>query len=197
MARCCKARVLNRRPAASCWCSVIRAKPLNGSQDVVGGCDPPEGFRIGVVLIEEGVDRGLQFLDAAMHTAPDLLLGQQGEEALNLVQPGTAGRGQVDMPARALGQPVADQSGLVRGVVVPDQMHIQPSRYCGLDLVAELAELSGAMTRIALTDDLPRCDGKRGEQRGRAMPGVIMAAPLRLSGSHGKPRLAAIQRLDL
>ena len=56
-----------------------RCTSLNGGQDVVGGFDPPEGLWDSVALIEEGVDGGLQFRDAAMHAAPDLLFGQQGQ----------------------------------------------------------------------------------------------------------------------
>src|SRR3954469_9357827 len=76
------------------------------------------------MLVEEGRDGGFEFLNAAMNTATDLLLGQRREEALDLVQPGTAGRGQMHLPARTFRQPVADQRGLVRGIVVPDQMQI-------------------------------------------------------------------------
>ena len=65
------------------------------------------------MLVEEGVDRGFQFIDAAVHAASDLPFGQQGEKTLDLVQPGTAGRREMNMPARALGKPVPDQLGLV------------------------------------------------------------------------------------
>jgi hypothetical protein len=37
----------------------------------------------------------------------------------------------MDMPARPFGEPVADQWGLVRGVVVHDEMDIAASMYCG------------------------------------------------------------------
>jgi hypothetical protein len=38
------------------------------------------------MVIQEEVDSSFQFVDAAVHPAPDLLLGEQREEALYLVQ---------------------------------------------------------------------------------------------------------------
>ena len=76
-------------------------------------------------MVDEGGDVGAQGRDAAMDAAPDLALGDQSEEALDLIEPGCAGRGEVDVPARSLGEPVADQRGLVGGVVVHDQMHVE------------------------------------------------------------------------
>ena len=53
------------------------------------------------------------------------------------------------------------------------------------------------MARIALADHPAGGDIERGEQRRRAMPDIVVAAPFRLAGPHWKHRLAAIQRLDL
>jgi hypothetical protein len=46
----------------------------------------------------------------------------------------------VRMPARALGEPVADRLGLVGGVVVHDEMDVEIGRDTGFDLI-ELSEL--------------------------------------------------------
>lgn len=56
-----------------------------------------------------------------------------------LVEPGSW-LGRVDMPARALEQPVADPSRLVGGVIVHDKMNIEIGGDSGLDLIVELAE---------------------------------------------------------
>jgi hypothetical protein len=69
-----------------------------------------ERFRIGVVGIDERADATLERLDGAMDAAPDLLSGDQGEKALNLIDPRGTGRREMDMPVRALGQPIADCS---------------------------------------------------------------------------------------
>src|SRR5690242_18266367 len=105
-----------------------------------------------------------------LNATADLLPSQQGEEALHLVQPRTAGRRQVHVPARTLGQPVVDRRCLVGRIVVPDQMHLQPAGHGSLDLVEEAPELDGPMARVAFADHLSGGDVKRGKQRGRAMP---------------------------
>src|SRR3954454_8430872 len=115
------------------------------------------------MLVEEGRDGGFEFLDTAMNAAADRLFGECGKEALDLVQPGTAGRGQMHVPARTLRQPVADQRGLVRGIVVPDQMHVEIMRHADLDLIEELAEFLCPMTWIALADHCAGGDIECGE----------------------------------
>lgn len=45
--------------------------------------------------------------------------------------------GEVDVPARTLGQPVADRLGLVGGVVVRDEMDVEVVWHVGLDLVED------------------------------------------------------------
>src|ERR1700712_376982 len=137
------------------------------------------------MLVEEGRDGGFQFLDAAMNTATDLLVGEHGKEAFDLVQPGTAGWGQMYGRAGPFRQPVADQRGLMRGIVVPVQMHVEIARHAGFDLIEKLAEFLCPMTRIALADHLVGGDIERSEQRGRPMPGVVVAGPLRLPGRIG------------
>jgi len=88
-----------------------------------------------------------------MHTAPDLLFGESGEPALDQVEPtGRSGR-EVQMEARALGQPVANQLGFMGAVVVQNQMHLQLCRHVVLDSVEEEPELPGAMTAVRLADE--------------------------------------------
>jgi hypothetical protein len=93
----------------------LRPEPLDRRDDVVSGFSPAEGLRGGVVLLEEGHDVGAQGSDAAIDAAPDLALGDERKEALDLVEPGGTGRDQMDMPARSLDEPVADQRSLVNG----------------------------------------------------------------------------------
>ena len=62
--------------------------------------------------LDVGVDGGFEFGGGAMHAATYLALGEQAEEALDLVDPGGRGRGEVDVPAWAFGKPVADALGL-------------------------------------------------------------------------------------
>ena len=71
------ASVLNHKSAISCRRSVGSAESLDGGEYVIGGFDPPERLRRGVVVVKKGVYRGFEFVDTAMYTAPDLLLGEQ------------------------------------------------------------------------------------------------------------------------
>ena len=53
-------------------------------------------------------DIGLEPIDAAMHAALDLLVGEQREPAFDLVEPGGAGRREVEVVARVAGEPGFD-----------------------------------------------------------------------------------------
>ena len=119
-----------------------------------------------------------------MDAAPDLFVGQQPEPALDLVEPGGAGGCEMGLPA--FGEPVADRLGLVGPVVVHDDVDVEISRDVRLDEVEEFAELSGPMARETFADDLSRGDVEGREERGRAVALVVVAAPLRLPGAHGK-----------
>src|ERR1700726_1514133 len=131
---------------------------------------------------DEGSDVGAERGDAAIDAEADFALGDEGKETLDLIEPGrTCGR-QVDVPARPLGQPIADQRRLVRGVVVPDEMNIEALGDIGLDLVEELSELGRPVTAITLSDHMTGCDVEGSKERGRAIPFVVMAAPGNLAG---------------
>src|SRR3546814_20642082 len=75
-------------------------------------------------------------------------------------------RAAMDMPARALGQPVADGLGLVRGVVVHDEMDVEVFGDRRFDLVQEATELLRAVAAIAFADDASGGDvERRSEER--------------------------------
>src|SRR6516225_10887371 len=192
-----RSSVPNQKFATLRWLSIVPAEPFDGSKDIVGGLGPCEWLGIGVVMTDEVHNVGAQSLDAAIDASPDLFVGDEGEEALDLIEPGRAGGREMDMPARPFGEPVADQRGLVRGVVVHDEMDIKAARDSGLDFVEELAELCGTVTGIACADDLARRNVERREERGRAMARVVVAAPCGLTGAHRQHWLAAVERLDL
>ena len=58
-------------------------------------------------------------------------------------------------------------------------------------------ELGSPMPGEAWADDPAGGDVEGGKQRRRAVPFVVMAAPLGLAGPHGQRRLGAAERLDL
>jgi hypothetical protein len=101
------------------------------------------------------------------------------------------------VPTWPFSQPSTDHWGLVRGVIVHDEMNVEFTRHGSFDLVEELAELSSTVASIALADDPSARNVEGGEQRCGAMPRVVMASSGRLAGTHRQHRLTAIQRLDL
>ena len=66
---------------------IVSAEALDGGEDVVGGRCPSEGFGIGVVSVDERSDVSPESSDAAINAAPDLVIGEECEEALDLVEP--------------------------------------------------------------------------------------------------------------
>jgi hypothetical protein len=66
---------------------IVSTEALNGSQDVIGGFGPSERFWIGVVSFDERGDVGPKGGDTPIDAAPDLLIGEEREEALDLVEP--------------------------------------------------------------------------------------------------------------
>ncbi len=72
----------------------------------------------------------VDFADQLAHTskraAPDRVLGDEPEPALNLVEPARAGRGVMEVEARAGCQPGFNPRMFVDGVVVRDQVDLSP-----------------------------------------------------------------------
>ena len=79
-----------------------------------------EGLRILVVCLDEALDGGDQRAHALMAAAFDLALGEQGEPAFHLIEPGGMGGSEVEMVARSFSQPASDERRLVGGIVIHD-----------------------------------------------------------------------------
>ena len=91
----------------------------------------------------------------------------------------------------------SDRRGLVSGVVVHDDVDVQPLRDTPVDLLQEVEELPGPVAPVALADDAARGDIEGCEQRGRAVTLVVVCAALRHARQHRQDRLCAIECLDL
>ena len=143
-------------------------KARQGIQDLIGRLGPNEG--LGMLVVEPQIlsDRAFQFAGAPMTAAPDLFEGQRGKPALNQIDPRAAGGREVDMKPGPFRKPASDRRGLVRAVVVQDQMHVELPGHVGFDGVEKRAELHGAMAAVTLPDDLPAGDVEGRKQRGRS-----------------------------
>ena len=76
-----------------------------GVEDLVCGLGPHEGLWVVVPGVDPVPDVVLQCLDAVVGAAADQLVGEQAEPAFDLVEPGRAGRGEVQVEAGVAGQP--------------------------------------------------------------------------------------------
>jgi len=82
---------------AFCGIQGAQTEAFDGGEDVVCRLGPAKG--VGVDGVDIVSDSLFEFPGRAMAPAPALLLGQGGEEALDLVEPRGVGRGDVEMPS--------------------------------------------------------------------------------------------------
>src|SRR6266571_6859391 len=156
----------------------------DAGEDLVRGLGPDERLGFGVVDVDEFSDRLLQLRNATVTATTDLLSRQLGEPALNEIEPGAVGRGEVDVEAWPLGEPVTDDRGLVGPVVVHDHVDIQIHGDVVLDGVQETAKLDGAVATVDLTEDLSGLDVESSEERRSAVALVVVGAMFNLSRPH-------------
>src|SRR6266516_5698083 len=151
-------------------------------QDLVGGLGPAERPGVGVPGGDPVPDVVFQGLDGGVDAAADQLVGEQAEPALDLVHPGGAGGGEVHVEPGAPGQPGPDLGGVVGGVDVADQVHVQVGGHGFVDGDQELAELDRPVAAVQFADDGAVGDVERGEQAGDAVPVVVVGAPFGHAG---------------
>ena len=148
---------------------VGKAEPLDGCQDVVGGFGPNERPGVGIDGLDISFDGGFQFRGGAVDATADLLFAEIGKEALDLVEPGGRCRRVVDVPARPLGEPVADRLRLWLETLSMTMWTSRSSGTSGLDRVQESAEFARPMPGETTADDFAGCRIESREQRQRAM----------------------------
>src|SRR6476661_3660898 len=102
----------------------------------------------------------------------------------------------MQLETRMSQQPAMNEWCLVCAGVVQDQVHFEPSRHLRVNAIQELPKFGRAVSAMQLPNDFATGHVERGEQRGCAMPLVVVGAPLSLSGSHRQGGLRAIERLD-
>src|SRR5690606_15079490 len=76
-------------------------------------------------FFDVGVNSQLQLGNIGKSTSPDTLLRKFAKPALDQIQPGTAGRREMNMKARVATQPTLDLGVLMGCVVVNNQMEIE------------------------------------------------------------------------
>ena len=169
----------------------------DGSDDLVGLLGPLEGAGVGTGFCQVSVDCCLQFDDGAERAAFEPPPGQPSEETFDGVEP-RGGRGrEVKGPSLVPRKPGTDLGMLVSGIVIDNGVDQLAGRHFALNSVQEADELLVAVALHAASDDTAIQCVEGGEQRGGAMPFVVVchgaAAPL----LHWQSRLATVERLDL
>jgi len=173
------------------------AEAFNRSQDLTGRFGPFEGPGILVVAINERADIGFKLPDGGMNTSAEPLSGEFSEPALDLIDPRRRSRREVNMIMRPAREPRLDLGGFMGGIVIHDDMDIEPFGDLSIDFFEEVQELGRPMTLVAFADDEPRGHIECGKQRGRTMPHVAVRATFGYARHHRQDRLLAIECLDL
>ena len=75
-----------------------QAETLDRSQNVVRRLGLAKRLRVGIDSGNVVRNGCFEFLGAAMHATPKLLVGRQGKETLRLIQPGSPGRRELNVP---------------------------------------------------------------------------------------------------
>src|SRR5260370_41672035 len=118
-------------------------------------------FIVGCEVFADGV---CELDGAAVSATADLARGEIGKPALDLVEPGGRGRREVQCKSRMPSKPALDRRGLMRAVVVHDEMHGKRGGDVLFHVLQELEKLPGAMAPVQLPDDLAGGDVERGKR---------------------------------
>lgn len=150
-----------------------------------------------VVALDVAVELVAKRLNAGEHSALECAASELTEPALHSIEPGCAGRGEMQEDARTLGQELLDLLGFVRAAVVQDDMQIQVLGHGAFDLAEEVDELLGAVSLRDSADHLARRDIHRGVQARRAVPCVVVRSAFDLPWAQRQHGLGAVEGLDL
>jgi hypothetical protein len=170
---------------------------FDGGDNFVWIGDPFEGFGMGVVIVEEAIDRGLEVGDGSEDSAFEAAFGEGCEETLNGVEPGGRGRREVEGPSRIARQPLAHDRMLVSSVIVEDGVDGLARGDLALNGVEKANELLVSMTLHVAADHGSIEDVHGRKQGGRAVPLVVMGHRSGAALFHRQPWLGAVERLDL
>jgi len=129
-------------------------------------------------MVQVFLDCLLQALYAGKRSPPNPLLGNFGKPALDLIDPGPAGRCEVQVVSRMACKPANHLRGLVGSVVIHHHMNLLGfRRELGVDQLHEFEELLVSMATMALADHFAGSNVQGGKQR-RGAVSLVVAGPL-------------------
>jgi hypothetical protein len=158
---------------------------------------PDEGSGPGVPGIEEIEDGALQLGHAAKGAAAHRLLFEFGEPAFDQVEPTGTGGNEVEHEAGMTLQPAPHPSVAVGAVVVEDQVQDLVAGKLVVESPQELQELLMTVAGVALANDPALHNMQRGEQRGDAVPLIVVGVGAAAAGLERQTGLCAVEGLDL
>jgi hypothetical protein len=94
--------------------------------------------------------------------------------------------------AGVAGQPFLDDGGVVRAVVVADQVDVEPRRDVLVDPLQELQEFLVPAPAVQFADHGTVGDVEGGEQAVDVVAGLVMGAALGHAGHHREHRLGPV-----
>src|SRR5947209_13472084 len=140
------------------------------------------------------IDRRFQFVGTVESSSTDHPRCDQSEESFDLIQPGTAGWGEVKEEAIALLglQPALDIGAFMRAVVVHNEMDLLFDRQMLFEMIQKTNKLAAAMAFLACADHFPIQDIERGKQSSGAMAFVVVCLSFRQAGPQRQDRRGAV-----
>lgn len=170
---------------------------MNGGHDIVGRPGPSKRSGRLVVMIQIASYSLLKRGHRPVRASSQLMHGQGGEEAFDLIEPGRTGRSEVAVISRMPQEPIPHLFGLVRAVVVQHEMHLQIGGHASVDLSQKVDELAASVSAFDLADHPAGSDIQGTEQIGRAVSLVVAGPGVGQARSHRQDRPCSVERLNL
>ena len=148
-------------------------------------------------MLEVVLDGGDEFADTAKHPAAETFLRELTEPALDEIEPGCAGRGEVKIETRMGRQPGPHGRMFMGAVVVQNEVEVQATGKGAVELAKKLQNRLMPMPPVALADDLTGQHVQCSEQGRRAVALVVMCERPTAALLHREPGLGPVQRLNL
>jgi len=149
------------------------------------------------MMVEVLLDGGFELGHTLEDTASDSIDSDAAEEALDLVEPRCRRRGEVHVETWMPLKPSLHLGVLVGGVIVSDEVQIQPLWAVAVDGAQKFKPFLVAVALHALPNNPAGGDIEGGKQRRRSIAFVVVGHSPGPPFFHWQAGLRAIQRLDL
>jgi hypothetical protein len=132
-----------------------------------------------------------------MDAATQLLSGKLGELPFDLIDPRSRRWREVHLVVRPPRQPGFAHGGLMRRVIVHDNVNVEAVRDAGVDLLEKIQKLGRPVALVAFADHEAGSDVEGCKQRRCAVADISMGPPLGNARHHWQNWLLAIKSLYL